>query len=224
MALRSITRGWNVLPESVEEKIAAVAGDHQSGATHLAERSLRAFDLLVASGQLDRAAVQELSHRLEEGQPAMASIRHVVRLATKVLLENLDHWPGFREAMQRELEEGKREPWPAAHVEDAALEFRRSVDEGLVGIHKNVHEAHISDLLPVPIDCDRLSKGRGNREVGDPARILHPGLARPVDAGHPKHTRPQSAAVRVLRRELRRATHASLRLHQPVRGTPRQNV
>lgn len=108
MGLRSITRGWNVLPESVEEKIAAVAGDHQSGATHLAERSLRAFDLLAASGQLDRAAVQELSHRLEEGQPAMASVRHVVRLATKVLLESPDHWPGFREAMQRELEEGKR--------------------------------------------------------------------------------------------------------------------
>src|SRR3989304_1465927 len=107
-ASRSTTGGWNMLPESVEEKIAAVAGDHQSGATHLAERSLRAFDLLMASGQLGRAAVQELSHRLEEGQPAMASIRHVVRLATKVLLENLDHWPGFREAMQRELEEGKR--------------------------------------------------------------------------------------------------------------------
>ena len=47
-----------MLPEAVEEKVAAVAGDHQSGATHLGERALRAFDLLVASPSMDRAAVQ----------------------------------------------------------------------------------------------------------------------------------------------------------------------
>ena len=97
-----------MLPESVEEKVAAVAGDHQSGATHLAERSLRAFDLLVASGETDRAAVQELARRLEEAQPAMASVRNVARMAAKFLLETPEKWPGFRDAMQRELDEGRR--------------------------------------------------------------------------------------------------------------------
>ena len=97
-----------MLPESVEEKVAAVAGDHQSGATHLAERSLRAFDLLVASGETDRAAVQELARRLEEAQPAMGSVRNVARMAAKFLLETPEKWPGFRDAMQRELDEGRR--------------------------------------------------------------------------------------------------------------------
>src|SRR5438132_2572372 len=97
-----------MLPESVEEKVAAVAGDHQSGATHLAERALRAFDLLVASGSLDRSAVQELARRLEEAQPAMASVRNVARMAAKFLLETPEKWPGFRDAMQRELDEGRR--------------------------------------------------------------------------------------------------------------------
>jgi len=97
-----------VLPEAVEEKVAAVAGDHQSGATHLGERALRAFDLLVASPSMDRAAVQELARRLEDAQPAMASVRTVSRLAARVLLEDVNRWPAFRDAMQRDLEEGKR--------------------------------------------------------------------------------------------------------------------
>ncbi len=97
-----------MLPESVEEKVAAVAGDHQSGATHLAERSLRAFDLLVASGTMDRASVQELARRLEEAQPAMASVRNVARMAARFLIETPDKWPGFRDAMQRELDEARR--------------------------------------------------------------------------------------------------------------------
>ena len=97
-----------MLPESVEEKVAAVAGDHQSGATHLAERALRAFDLLVASGETDRAAIRELARRLEEVQPAMASVRNVARMAAKFLLETPEKWPGFRDAMQRELDEGRR--------------------------------------------------------------------------------------------------------------------
>ncbi|HTD80563.1 MAG TPA: hypothetical protein VK723_00290 [Thermoplasmata archaeon] len=97
-----------MLPESVEEKVAAVAGDHQSGATHLAERALRAFDLLVASGELDRAAVQELARRLEDAQPAMASVRNVSRMASRFLIETPDKWPSFRDAMQRDLDEGRR--------------------------------------------------------------------------------------------------------------------
>ena len=97
-----------MLPESVEEKIAAVAGDHQSGATHLAERALRAFDLLVASGDLDRAGVQELARRLEEAQPAMASVRNVARMAARFLIETPDKWPSFRDAMQQQLDEGRR--------------------------------------------------------------------------------------------------------------------
>ena len=97
-----------MLPESVEGKVAAVAGDHQSGATHLAERALRAFDLLVASGEMDRASVQELARRLEEAQPAMASVRNVARMAARFLLDTPDKWPGFRDGMQRELDEGRR--------------------------------------------------------------------------------------------------------------------
>ena len=103
-----ITRGSSVLPDSVEEKVTAVASDHQSGATHLARRALRAFDLFVASGELDRTGVAELARRLEDAQPAMASVRHVARLAAKVLLENTDQWPAFRDAMQRDFDEGKR--------------------------------------------------------------------------------------------------------------------
>ena len=97
-----------MLPEAVEEKIAAVAVDHQSGATHLAERALRAFDLLVASGSADRSSVQELARRLEAAQPAMASVRTVSRLAAKFLLETPDNWPAFVASMQRELGEGRR--------------------------------------------------------------------------------------------------------------------
>jgi translation initiation factor 2B subunit (eIF-2B alpha/beta/delta family) len=97
-----------VLPEAVEEKVAAVASDHQSGATHMAERALRAFDLLFASGEADRDAVRELARRLEEAQPAMSSVRHVARLAARVMAETPNDWPGFRDAMQRELEGGRR--------------------------------------------------------------------------------------------------------------------
>ena len=97
-----------MLPQTVEEKIAAVAGDHQSGATHLAERALRAFDLLVASGSVDRASVQELARRLEDAQPAMASVRTVSRLAAKFLLETPDSWPAFVGSMQRDLDDGRR--------------------------------------------------------------------------------------------------------------------
>jgi len=96
-----------VLPPPVEEKVAAVAGDHQSGATHLAERALRAFDLLVASGSVDRPSVQELARRLEEAQPAMASVRTVARLAAKFLLENPQGWPMFVGSMQRSLDDGR---------------------------------------------------------------------------------------------------------------------
>ena len=97
-----------MLPQPVEDKIAAVAGDHQSGATHLAERALRAFDLLVASDSVDRASVQELARRLEDAQPAMASVRMVARLAAKFLLETPQNWPAFVGAMQRDLDEGRR--------------------------------------------------------------------------------------------------------------------
>jgi ribose 1,5-bisphosphate isomerase len=97
-----------VLPEPVEEKIAAVAGDHRSGATHLAERALRAFDLLAASGSADPASVRELAKRLEEAQPAMASVRNVARLAAKFLLETPEAWPAFVGSMQRELDDGRR--------------------------------------------------------------------------------------------------------------------
>ena len=97
-----------MLPQPVEDKIAAVAGDHQSGATHLAERALRAFDLLVASGSVDRTSVQELARRLEDAQPAMASVRTVSRLAAKFLLETPQNWPAFVGAMQRDLDDGRR--------------------------------------------------------------------------------------------------------------------
>ena len=97
-----------MLPQPVEDKIAAVAGDHQSGATHLAERALRAFDLLVASDSVDRASVQELARRLEDAQPAMASVRTVARLAAKFLLETPQNWPAFVGAMQRDLDDGRR--------------------------------------------------------------------------------------------------------------------
>ena len=97
-----------MLPAAVEEKVSAVASDHQSGATHLAERALRAFDLLFASGEADREAVRELAKRLEEAQPAMSSVRHVARLSARVMAETPNDWPGFRDAMQRELEGGRR--------------------------------------------------------------------------------------------------------------------
>src|SRR3989454_6959405 len=108
MASPRTTRGWSVLPQPVEDKIAAVAGDHQSGATHLAERALRAFDLLAASGSAARAAIQELARRLEDAQPAMASVRTVSRLAAKFLLETPQNWPAFVGAMQRDLDDGRR--------------------------------------------------------------------------------------------------------------------
>jgi len=97
-----------VLPPAVEEAVAAVASDRESGATRLAERTLRAFDLLASSGRADPAVVRELAHRLQEAQPAMASVRNVARLGAKVLVEAPRDWPAFRESMGRQLEEGRR--------------------------------------------------------------------------------------------------------------------
>ena len=97
-----------MLPDSVERKLAEVAGDHESGATHLAVRALRAFDLLASSGGLDAASVRELRERLEAAQPAMASVRNVARMAAARLSEGLAQWPGFRDGLLRELEEGRR--------------------------------------------------------------------------------------------------------------------
>jgi len=97
-----------VLPPVVEETVAAVAADRRSGATRLAGQALRAFDLLAASGQTDRATVEELARRLEEAQPAMSSVRNVARLAAKLLTETPQDWPAFRNSIQRQLEEGRR--------------------------------------------------------------------------------------------------------------------
>src|SRR2546428_13086322 len=38
----------------------------------------------------------------------MASVRNVARMAAKFLIETPDKWPSFRDAMQRELDEGRR--------------------------------------------------------------------------------------------------------------------
>jgi len=97
-----------VLPESVERKVDEVASDHQSGATHITIRALRAFDLLVASGSADQAAVRELRERLEAAQPAMASVRNVARMAATQLPHGIGQWPSFRDSLLRVLEEGRR--------------------------------------------------------------------------------------------------------------------
>jgi len=97
-----------VLPESVERKVDEVAGDHESGATHIAIRALRAFDLLVASGDADVSSVRELRERLEAAQPAMAAVRNAARLAADRLAYGTSQWPPFRDGLLRELEEGRR--------------------------------------------------------------------------------------------------------------------
>ncbi len=97
-----------MLPESVERKVAEVATDHESGATHIAVRALRAFDLLAASGGADDASIHELRERLEAAQPAMACVRNAARLAAAQLALGLAQWPMFRDALLRQLEEGRR--------------------------------------------------------------------------------------------------------------------
>ena len=97
-----------MLPESVERKVEEVAADHQSGATHIAVRALRAFDLLAASGAADEDAIRELRERLEAAQPAMAAVRNAARLAAAQLGLGVAQWPMFRDALLRELEEGRR--------------------------------------------------------------------------------------------------------------------
>ena len=97
-----------MLPESVERKVEEVATDHQSGATHVAIRALRAFDLLVAAGGTDAGTVRELRERLDAAQPAMASVRNAARLAEGQLTRGAAGWPTFRDALLRQLEEGRR--------------------------------------------------------------------------------------------------------------------
>jgi len=177
-----------MLPEAVEEKIAAVAGDHQSGATHLAERALRAFDLLVASGSTDRASVQELARRLEEAQPAMASVRTVSRLAARFLLETPESWPAFVGAMQRDLEEGRRKAGrnfvkllerPATIL---TLSRSTNVFECLVAAHQKglVQEALVLESRPL---LEGVELARDLHGAGVPVAVITDGAAGAFVAG-----------------------------------------
>ncbi len=181
-----------MLPNSVERKVDEVARDHESGATHLAIRALRAFDLLASSGALDTASVRELRERLEAAQPAMASVRNTARMAAARLSGDKAQWPGFRDGLLRELEEGRRRV--AAHFlkvvppKAAVVTISRSVNvfeccvtaarQGLVA-HVYVLESEpgleglrlAEDLREAGVNADAIADGSAASSLRDPSSL-----------------------------------------------------
>src|SRR5256885_7333660 len=88
-ASRRTTRGWNMLPEPVEEAIHAIADDRRSGASKLARIALDTMELAImeAKGRPDPKALTEVARRISPAQPAMAIGHNLVRLFPRLVSE-----------------------------------------------------------------------------------------------------------------------------------------
>lgn len=76
-----------MLPKRLADEVAAIAADRTSGASSLAVRAARSFDLLVADGPATRDGLFALARALEEARPAMASVRNVGYLCASLASE-----------------------------------------------------------------------------------------------------------------------------------------
>lgn len=85
-------RGWNVLPQSVEEVIEDIEADHTSGASRIASMGLQALeDLVKAAGpRLDAATVQEAARRIADAQRTNAALYNVAQLFARLVSEGHD--------------------------------------------------------------------------------------------------------------------------------------
>src|SRR2546425_4353591 len=91
-ASRRTTRGWNMLPEPVEQAIHAIADDRRSGASKLARIALDTMELAImeAKGRPDPKALTEVARRISAAQPAMATVHNVVHLVARLVSEGQD--------------------------------------------------------------------------------------------------------------------------------------
>src|SRR5262249_9029088 len=82
------------------------------------------------------------------------------------------------------------DPLPAAHravraaaqVQDLAADVVDPPERRLVGVDQVADPEGVADLLAVAVDGHRRAGGRGHAEPGDPALVLDPELAGPIDA------------------------------------------
>src|SRR5437879_12568524 len=82
-------RGWNMLPEPVEEAIHAIADDRTSGASRLARIALDTMGLAImeAKGRPEPKALTEVARRISAAQPAMAIVHNVAHLVARLVSE-----------------------------------------------------------------------------------------------------------------------------------------
>src|SRR5437879_8297236 len=85
-------RGWNMLPEPVEEAIHAIADDRTSGASRLARIALDTMGLAImeAKGRPEPKALTEVARRISAAQPAMAIVHNVAHLVARLVSEGQD--------------------------------------------------------------------------------------------------------------------------------------
>ena len=98
-------RGWNMLPEPVEEAIHAIADDRRSGASKLARIALDTMGLAImeAKGRPDPRELTEVARRISAAQPAMAIVHNIVHLVARLVSEGQDP-RAVIEAMRAELD------------------------------------------------------------------------------------------------------------------------
>ena len=72
------------------------------------------------------------------------------------------------------------------------------LDRPVVGVQQVVDPEHVPHLHPVAVDGDRPPQGGGDAEPGHPALVLHPQLARAVDAGLAQGDRGQAVDAGVV--------------------------
>ena len=85
-------RGWNMLPEPVEEAIHAIADDRTSGASRLARIALDTMGLAImeAKGRPEPNELTEVARRISAAQPAMAIVHNVAHLVARLVSEGQD--------------------------------------------------------------------------------------------------------------------------------------
>src|SRR2546428_314477 len=98
-------RGWNMVPEPVEEAIHAIADDRTSGASKLARRAPDTMGLAIreAKGRPEPNDLPEAARRISAAQPAMAIVHNVAHLVARLVSEGQDPKAVF-EATRAELD------------------------------------------------------------------------------------------------------------------------
>ncbi|HYM40300.1 MAG TPA: hypothetical protein VEY12_09210 [Thermoplasmata archaeon] len=171
-----------MLPPSVEESIAEIAGDHTSGASRIARLALETMALLVVEekGRPGGKDLAEAARRISEAQPAMAVVHNVAHLFAQLVGEG--HAPlDVRAQLLAELDTARERIGQTylKIVPDHASIVTTSFSDNVLACLQAAHaKGRISQVTV--LESRPLLEGRflviALQEAGIPARLAADGL------------------------------------------------